>query len=76
MPQEFHVLRCCSCETFQVDIVKMKNVKWECKLCGLKQSIKDVYTKSSVAKECRVQVQMLNLRRGDMSADFECDNNM
>ena len=75
MPQEFQVLRCSSCETFQVDIVKMKNVKWECKLCGLKQSIKHVYGKSSAAKECRVQVQMLNIRRGDMSADLKCDNN-
>ena len=53
----------------------MKNVKWECKLCGLKQSIKHVYAKSSAAKECRVQVQMLNRRREDMSADLKCDNN-
>ena len=75
MPQEFQVLRCFSCETFQVDIVKMKNGKWECKLCGLKQSIKHVYAKSSTAKECRVQVQMLNRRREDMSADLKCDNN-
>jgi hypothetical protein len=42
MPQEFQVLRCFSCETFQVDIVKKSNVKWQCKLCGEKQSIKSV----------------------------------
>ena len=38
MPQEFQVLRCCSCETFQVHQVK-KVLKWECKLCGQKQSV-------------------------------------
>ena len=71
MPQEFQVLRCVSCETFQVHIVKMKNVKWECKLCRFKQSIKHVYSKSSVAMECRAQVQMLNSQRGVIS-DLEC----
>ena len=66
MPQEFQVLRCFSCETFQVDIVKKKNVKWECKLCRFKQSIKHVYTKSFAAKECRALVQSLNLQRGNL----------
>ena len=74
MPQEFQILRCFSCETFQVDGVKIKNVKWQCKLCGLKQSIKYIYSKSSSAKECRVQVQKLNSSREDIS-DLECDTN-
>ena len=64
MPQEFQVLRCFSCEIFQVDIVKKKNVKWECKLCRCKQSIKNVYKKSFAAKECRDLVQRLNSQRG------------
>uniref|UniRef100_A0AAY4BQI9 MRN complex-interacting protein N-terminal domain-containing protein n=1 Tax=Denticeps clupeoides TaxID=299321 RepID=A0AAY4BQI9_9TELE len=37
MVQEFHVLRCFSCETFQVQQVK-KSKKWSCKMCGEKQS--------------------------------------
>ena len=41
MPQEFQVLQCYSCETFQVHQVK-KALKWNCKLCGEKQSIKKV----------------------------------
>ena len=72
MPQEFQVLRCFSCETFQVQIVKKKGVKWECKLCNIKQSIKYIYGKSFSAKECRVQVQKLNVKRRDIS-DLECD---
>ena len=73
MPQEFQVLRCFSCETFQVDIVKKKNVKWECKLCRCKQSIKNVYKTSFAAKECRDLVQKLNIQRGNLNEceDFE-----
>ena len=77
MPQEFQVLRCASCETFQVHIVKMKNMKWECTLCRLKQSITHIYAKSFVAKDCRIQVQTLNSERGKHRASdsVECDNN-
>jgi len=77
MPQEFQVLRCASCETFQVNIVKMKNMKWECTLCRLKQSITRIYAKSFVAKDCRIQVQMLNSQRDKHRASnsVECDNN-
>ena len=76
MPQEFQVLRCVSCKTFQVHIVKMKNIKWECTLCRLKQSITHIYAKSFVAKDCRIQVQMLNSERGKHRASdsVECDN--
>ena len=72
MPQEFQILRCFSCETFQVDIVKIKTVKWQCKMCGAKQSIKYTYGKSSSSKDCRVQTQYLNSKRGNIS-DLECD---
>ena len=77
MPQEFQVLRCVSCETFQVHIVKMKYIKWECTLCRLKQSITHIYAKSFAARDCRIQVQMLNGERGkhEASDSVECDNN-
>ena len=42
MPQVFHVLRCYSCKTFQVHQIK-KSTKWSCKVCGDKQSIKQVW---------------------------------
>ncbi|XP_021345616.1 uncharacterized protein DDB_G0290685-like isoform X2 [Mizuhopecten yessoensis] len=38
MPQEFQVLRCYQCSTFQVHQVK-KAKKWSCKMCGEKQSV-------------------------------------
>ena len=66
MPQIFQVVRCISCETFQVQILKIKS-KWECKLCYLKQSLKHVYSQSASSKECRVQVQKLNSMRSNES---------
>ena len=57
-----------------IETVKKKSVKWQCKLCNIKQSIKHIYRKSFSAKECRVQVQKLNGKRRDIS-DFECDKN-
>ena len=69
MPQEFQILRCFSCETFQVDIVKKKNDKWQCKLCGEKQSNKRIYGRAWSAKECREQVQKLNEMRGQITDD-------
>ena len=65
MPQEFQVVRCFSCETFNVDIIKKDNSKWQCKLCGEKQSTKKIYGTAGSAKECREIVQLLNERRGE-----------
>ena len=73
--QQFQILRCHSCETFQVFIIKTKNVKWQCKLCNMKQSVKHAYNTSSSAQECRVQVQKLNNMRRILS-DLECDKIM
>nr|CAD7261113.1 unnamed protein product [Timema shepardi] len=42
----------------QVQIVKKSN-KWECKMCGEKQSVKQVYGRGS-GKDCRAHVQKLN----------------
>ncbi|XP_052764842.1 uncharacterized protein LOC128206455 [Mya arenaria] len=64
MPQEFQVVQCYSCSTFQVHQVK-KALKWACKMCGEKQSIKKVFGRGTGA-ECRQHVQKLNTRRGDL----------
>ncbi|KAH3748754.1 uncharacterized protein LOC127847782 [Dreissena polymorpha] len=65
MPQEFQVLKCFNCNTFQVHQVK-KALKWACKMCGEKQSIKKVYGGGTGA-ECRHHVQKLNTMRGEMT---------
>ncbi|KAM6951934.1 MRN complex-interacting protein [Lycodopsis pacificus] len=64
MVQEFHVLRCSTCESFQVQQVKKVN-KWSCKLCGEKQSLLKEFRRGSGA-DCRRHVQKLNASRGAM----------
>ena len=71
MPQEFQVLRCYSCETFNTDIVKKNNTKWQCKMCGEKQSVKKVYFQSSSAQDCRQAVQALNENRANKDEQQE-----
>ncbi|XP_062332152.1 MRN complex-interacting protein [Osmerus eperlanus] len=67
MVQEFHVLKCYSCEAFQVQQVK-KSKKWNCKMCGEKQSIIKVFGRGS-GVDCRRHVQKLNTRRGEILED-------
>ncbi|XP_034722387.1 MRN complex-interacting protein [Etheostoma cragini] len=62
MVQEFHIVRCFSCQTFQVHQVK-KVSRWSCKLCGEKQSLKKEFGRGSGA-DCRRHVQKLNAMRG------------
>ncbi|CAG9107582.1 unnamed protein product [Plutella xylostella] len=64
MPQIFQVLRCYKCSVFQVHQTKKSN-KFECKMCGEKQSIKRHYGIGN-AKECRGHVQKLNVIRGEV----------
>ncbi|KAJ8337832.1 hypothetical protein SKAU_G00367980 [Synaphobranchus kaupii] len=64
MVQEFHVLGCFSCQMFQVHQVK-KSKKWNCKMCGEKQSLVKVYGRGSGA-DCRRHVQKLNSLRGEL----------
>ncbi|MCI4379752.1 hypothetical protein PGIGA_G00231850 [Pangasianodon gigas] len=64
MVQEFHVLRCFSCKTFQVQQVK-KSKKWSCKMCGEKQSLIKEYGRGTGA-DCRRHVQKLNSLRGEL----------
>ncbi|XP_063301481.1 MRN complex-interacting protein [Pelobates fuscus] len=76
MVQEFQVLRCFSCQTFQVHQVK-KSKKWNCKMCGEKQSLLKIYGQGSGA-DCRHHVQKLNLFHGevlqaaDMAFGLDC----
>ncbi|XP_062856935.1 MRN complex-interacting protein [Trichomycterus rosablanca] len=64
MVQEFQVVRCFSCKTFQVQQVK-KSKKWSCKMCGEKQSLMKEYGRGTGA-DCRRHVQKLNSLRGDL----------
>ncbi|XP_063148319.1 MRN complex-interacting protein [Candoia aspera] len=63
MAQQFQVLRCCSCNIFQVQQIK-KSKKWNCKICDEKQSILRVFGQGSGA-DCRRHVQKLNLLQGE-----------
>uniref|UniRef100_A0A672GK00 MRN complex-interacting protein N-terminal domain-containing protein n=1 Tax=Salarias fasciatus TaxID=181472 RepID=A0A672GK00_SALFA len=69
MVQEFHVVRCFSCESFQVQQVK-KATRWTCKLCGEKQSLLKEFGRGSGA-DCRRHVQKLNAMRGSMMEEQE-----
>ncbi|XP_013884996.1 MRN complex-interacting protein isoform X2 [Austrofundulus limnaeus] len=62
MGQEFHVVRCFGCESFQVQQVK-KVKKWTCKLCGEKQTLLKEFGRGS-GSDCRRHVQKLNAARG------------
>jgi len=64
MVQEFHVVRCFSCQTFQTQQVKKVN-KFVCKLCGSKQSVRKEYGRGN-GKDCRMHVQKLNVLRGEI----------
>ena len=53
--------------TFPLQIKKSTN-RWSCKVCGDKQSLKQVFFKGT-SKECRQRVQELNHRRGTVSVE-------
>ncbi|KAG7271179.1 hypothetical protein CRUP_034694, partial [Coryphaenoides rupestris] len=67
MVQEFQVLRCYSCQTFQVQQVK-KAKTWSCKMCGEKQSVLKEFGRGTGA-DCRRHVQKLNAKRGEMEQE-------
>lgn len=64
MPQVFRALQCYACQAFQVQQVT-KAKRWACKLCGEKQSVLRVFAQGS-GRECRLAVQALNQRRGEI----------
>ncbi|KAL4853313.1 MRN complex-interacting protein [Chlorella vulgaris] len=63
MPQTFRVVQCHQCKAFQSDLEK-KAKKWQCKLCGEKQSLQRVFARSHSNKDCRLVVQQYNEARG------------
>ncbi|ORY40488.1 hypothetical protein BCR33DRAFT_852798 [Rhizoclosmatium globosum] len=63
----FQVVRCFQCSAFVVQQEKKSN-KWQCTLCGSKQSVTKVYFESHVAGDTRAAVQELNMRRGENEA--------
>ncbi|XP_069543647.1 MRN complex-interacting protein [Brachyistius frenatus] len=69
MAQEFHVVRCFSCQSFQVQQVKKVN-RWCCNLCGEKQSMLKEFGRGSGA-DCRGRVQKLNAMRGTVMEEQE-----
>jgi len=71
-PQVLQVLLCVQCTTFQVHIVK-KSKKWECKVCGTKQTEVRVYGKGT-GPECRILVQKLNKAKGRLEEESQKEN--
>lgn len=61
MPQEFCGVRCFSCGTFQVQLVK-KTPKFACSLCGQQQQVAKQYAVGRAA-DVRQHVQRLNMVR-------------
>ncbi|KAL4451795.1 hypothetical protein ABPG75_007457 [Micractinium tetrahymenae] len=68
MPQTWLVVCCHACGKFQVDQEK-KVKKWQCKVCGEKQSLQRIYARSHSAKDCRQVVQKYNSARGEVEAE-------
>ncbi|XP_066952153.1 MRN complex-interacting protein isoform X1 [Macrobrachium rosenbergii] len=69
MVQEFHVVRCFSCLSFQSQQV-CKKPKYTCKICGEKQSVRKEYGRGS-GKDCRIHVQKLNSLQGNLEVEHE-----
>jgi hypothetical protein len=62
--QTFNIVKCFNCSMYQVDINKKSTNKWQCKLCGSKQTLKQVFFESDCAKDCRERVKQLNSLNG------------
>eukprot|EP00038_Savillea_parva_P012090 m.202167 g.202167 ORF g.202167 m.202167 type:complete len:423 (+) comp21692_c0_seq1:175-1443(+) len=56
--QTFRVVRCFSCDTFQIDQCK-KVSKFVCKICNAKQSVRKIYFEGT-GRECRQMRQTLS----------------
>ncbi|KAJ1894501.1 pheromone-regulated protein prm10 [Kickxella alabastrina] len=48
----------------QTSLSIMKSGKWACVVCGLKQSLKQVFFESTAPKDCRTAVMEFNMNRG------------
>ncbi|ELP92153.1 hypothetical protein EIN_381100 [Entamoeba invadens IP1] len=62
MPQEFVLLQCFECCSFQVHI-KNKTKKFACKMCGAKQSYRHIFGISNQAKDLRLLCGKYNSER-------------
>eukprot|EP00756_Hemistasia_phaeocysticola_P061785 Hpha_TRINITY_DN5192_c0_g1::TRINITY_DN5192_c0_g1_i1::g.193072::m.193072 len=65
---QYVALRCAYCHHFQVQREKKEGAKWGCGLCGRKQSVLKVVSRSAKPADLRVVVQRLNMQR----AEQEC----
>lgn len=61
---EFVALRCAGCSTFQVQQYKASG-KWQCRLCGEKQSVTRVFARDAKAANVRSVVHELSLVQGE-----------
>lgn len=61
---EFLALRCCECNTFNSQ-QRTKSHKWQCKLCGAKQSIARVFFQSPRAADIRTYILQATMQRGE-----------
>lgn len=67
---EYIAVQCFQCKVFQVERTKKQN-KWTCKICNSKQSVRKVYAISTQAKDIRLVVQELNMKRKDVEEELE-----
>ena len=69
----------CVCGAFQA-IQSPKSKKFQCRVCGQKQSVRKVYAKSEAAKDVRGVVMRLSMSRAAADAapceDFDGDNDV
>jgi len=68
---EFLAVRCFSCGTHQAQQLT-KSSRFSCPVCGEKQSVKQVFLRSTRAAECRSVVQQLNGQRQE--EENACNN--
>eukprot|EP00177_Eucheuma_denticulatum_P004640 GFKZ01008443.1.p1 GENE.GFKZ01008443.1~~GFKZ01008443.1.p1 ORF type:complete len:288 (-),score=35.67 GFKZ01008443.1:82-945(-) len=68
--QEFYAVQCFQCKQFQV-AQKRKDRKFNCKICGNKQSVRKIAARSHKAADVRKFVQQLNLRRGQAAEQYD-----
>jgi MRN-interacting protein len=71
MVQEFWVLKCydAECRMFQV-VLKRKVLKFNCKVCHRKQSVRTIHAKAHKAALCRQLVQDFNRRQFELHEQF------
>lgn len=67
---EFIVVQCHGCELYQV-CQRRKDGKFNCKVCGSKQSVRAILARSENASQLRPVVQNINYARGNAEIDFE-----